>query len=147
MIDLINMTHKYLNGWRRLGIVLASVWLIGIVLIASFGSETTAFELLSNEVAVTRMYPVPASELKAKLEAGKVKKLGRELKPWEMEWNPTMLVPAELKVKERQFSKSRAIFVTFVCPAILWLLLEIGVGIGRWVMAGFQASRASNRAE
>jgi hypothetical protein len=141
------MTHRYLNGWRRLGIVLASVWLIGIVLIASFGSFTAAFELLSNEVDLTRMYPVPAPKLKATLEAEKVKKLGRELKPWEMEWNPTKLVPAALKTKVRQFSTSKAIFVIFVCPAVLWILLEISVGIGRRVIAGFRASGASNRAE
>lgn len=141
------MTHRFLNGWRRLGIVLTSVWLIGIVLIASFGRDTAGFELLSNEVVVTRMYSVPAPELKAALEAEKVKKLGRKLNPWEMEWNPTKLVPSELKVKERQFSTSKAIFVTFVWPAVLWLLLEIGVGIGKWIMAGFRASGASSRAE
>jgi hypothetical protein len=147
MIGLIHMTHKYLNGWRRLGIVLASVWLIEIVLIASFCSVMEAFELLSNEVDVTRMYPVSPPELKATLEAEKAKKLGRELKPWEMEWNPTKLVPAELKVKVRQFSTSKAIFVILICPAVLWLLLEISVGIGRWVIAGFHARAASSRAE
>jgi hypothetical protein len=43
---LINMIRKYLNGWRRLGIVLASVWSFGIALIASFGSDTKVFKLL-----------------------------------------------------------------------------------------------------
>lgn len=143
----LDMTQKYLNGWRRLGIVLAAVWLVAIALIASFGRDSAAYEFMSYEVSVTQMYPVPAPELKAALEAEKVKKLGRELKPWEMEWNPTKLVPAELKVKERQFSASKAFFIAFILPAAFWLLLELGVGIGRWVLAGFRAPDASGRLE
>lgn len=135
----MNMKLNFaLNGWRRIGIVLVTGWLIVLLFLVIYGEDTSAYGLISIEVEETRSFPIPAPELKAALEAKKVQKLGRELKPWEMEWNPTREGHVQLRVS--QLSASKLFYAAVLWPMLVWLLAECGTFVVRWVMAGFRQS-------
>lgn len=119
-----------LNGWRRLGAVLVGAWLMIATVVLWNGPEL----VLQNfpELGVQKMgtYPVAAPELRERLEAEKVQKLGRELKPWEMEWNPVRNVPVVIGTDLPQITR---FVLLFGFPAALWFLTEALAAVAIWV--------------
>jgi hypothetical protein len=124
----------HLNGWRRIGVVLVVVWLIvaGTVLWRAPQMVTDVWPGLAERVHGTRS--VYAPELQEELEAAKVRKLGRELAPWDKVWHSTREVPAispaELPVQTRWF-------LLLSVPVLTWQVTEHLVRLMLWVRAGF----------
>lgn len=124
----------HLNGWRLIGVVLVAAWLIvaGTILWRAPEIVTDAWPGLAEPVHGTRS--VYAPELQEELEAAKVRKLGRELEPWEKVWHPTReipaILPAELPVPTRWF-------LLLSVPVLTWYIVELLVGLILWVRAGF----------
>lgn len=125
---------SWLNGWRRLGIVLIGIWIV----MASYVLRNAPDRILHHfpELGVQKIgaFRVPAPELKEKLEADKVRKLGRELMPWEEEWNPVRLVAVPIGTELPQTTR---FILLLAIPAATWLLAEALAWIARWVRAGF----------
>lgn len=123
-----------LNGWRRIGVVLVGLWLLvaGTILWRAPELVTDVWPGLAEPVHGTRS--VHAPELQEELEEAKVRKLGRELQPWEKVWHPTReipaILPAELPVLTRWF-------LLFSVPVLTWYIVELLVGLILWVRAGF----------
>jgi hypothetical protein len=125
---------SHLNGWRRIGVVLVCAWLglAGSVLWRAPEEVAAAFPGLAEPAWGTRS--VPAPELKAELEATKVRELGRALKPWEMEWNPIREEQVQLAPEVRPVTRW---LLLFAVPLLAWYLVELLVRVALWVRAGF----------
>ena len=77
------------NGWRRLAVVLGSVWIIGVVSFAAYESLSRRDGLF---VGLTLPVGTVISGEKAKLPDGRtvdlnVKLNGKDVKPWEIKWD------------------------------------------------------------
>ncbi|MES2282842.1 MAG: hypothetical protein V4542_15620 [Pseudomonadota bacterium] len=128
-----------INGWRRLGIVLSILWVAAFTAAVCLDKTFREHDFIATELKVSRSIQVAAPGLKEMKEAEKVRQLGRALKPWEMEWNPTKTV--EVTDRIREVSAWKFLLVALAFPAFIWVFIEAGVVVSRWVIAGFRVAR------
>lgn len=123
-----------LNGWRRIGVVLVVGWLLAASALLFRAPDLSAELLPGLAEPVIGTLSIPAPELKEQLEAAKVKKLGRALMPWEMEWAPTREVPAQVGVEIPLVTRW---LLLLAVPFLAWQGIELLVRLVLWVRAGF----------
>lgn len=127
-----------LNGWRRLGILLTTVWVVGVLTVAAV--EITGFQR-----GVFVYQGIPKGTVvegdQATLPDGRVVQLnardpatGRVLKPWEIDWANE---PAILKHTSVRWLKLGV--AAIVVPIAVWLLIETLAIAGAWVLRGFRS--------
>tara|TARA_R110001599_G_scaffold159052_2_gene346196 strand:- start:9020 stop:9421 length:402 start_codon:yes stop_codon:yes gene_type:complete len=124
-----------LNGWRRLGVVLILVWLIVLTGVLLLSTEAKKSGFLRNIEVTTSSISVPAPELADQLEQVKREQLGRDLKPWEKEWN--LQKTLEIQHTNLVISPLKIFLVGIVFPSIIWLLFEVITFLIRWIRRGF----------
>jgi len=142
--------HPLLNGWRRLGIVIAAAWFIAIAVLAVY-----EFSSPSGGSLVYRSIPIGTTVAgnKITLPDGKVITLTEEeefklrfqreqrtdhpnhaLPPWELDWSTFSAVP-----KVTQINWLRIILLAVAVPSLLWLFVELILLVATWVRRGFSA--------
>ena len=129
-----------LNGWRRLGIVLTGIWVVGVGVLL-------AVELAHSKTGVFVYQTIPKGTLiqgdKATLPDGSVVQLnaqdaatGHSLKPWEINWDNEADI-----LKGHAIRWDRLAIFGIAVPACVWLLVELLVCGGRWILRGFRSTR------
>jgi len=145
-----------LNGWRRLGVVAATLWLLGVIAIA-----VTEYTSKSNGFFVSQTIPVGTAiqgntvtlpdgkvititeeeefELRRSLERklGRLK-AGQPINPWKIDWSKVRGVP-----KTTEIRWLRLVSFGLLTPMFVWLITEATALIVAWVKRGF-IGRASN---
>lgn len=128
------------NGWRRLGVVLASIWLVG-------GLTVTAIEFSGSRNGIFVYQSIPKGTLvqgdEVTLPNGKANQLdtrepsaGHELNPWEIDWANQPDIPKEAAVRWQRLG------LTVVgMPIAIWLLVEVLTLAATWVRRGFTVER------
>lgn len=132
-----------LNGWRRLGIVIAIPWLIAVISISLF-----EYSSKSQGVFVFQSVPVglafesnklilPDGKLILLSEEDEFKlryeqeKAGKPILPWEIDWAGLASVP---KVPEIHWLR---LVLSLLAPLGAWLFIEAAVLTVAWVRRGF----------
>ena len=124
-----------INGWRRLAIVMSSIWFLGAV-------SLTIYEVFNHQDGFFVGRTLPAGTVvtgnKATLPSGQVVDLdtvidGKTVKPWEIKWDDQPEVPTEKFI--RWFK-----LLTFgiALPLVIVGILEVIGFIGNWVLKGFR---------
>jgi hypothetical protein len=123
-----------INGWRRIGIVLVSAWLLG-----SAGLAITEWSKAKDGFFVYLSLPTGTvfKGNEAVLLDGRVIQLnqklaGEDIKPWDIKWDNEPEVPTI-----RHLHWFNLILVGLVLPLMVWVVLELLVAVGFWVMCGF----------
>lgn len=129
-----------LNGWRRLGIVLAALWIIGVLALVFLEVSN----IVKSDKFVYQRIPT-GTEIRpgeAHLPDGKVVPIddidpttGRRLAPWEIDWSKQTEVPSITYIRWL-----RLILVAFLIPLITWLVTELAVIIAAWIARGFKST-------
>ena len=116
-----------LGGWTRLGIVLATVWLIAVVSFAAIEYQAFATER-ANNLAL----PAPPKGFVIDPKA----------QGFFFSWQPIDLLAEDSSahVREFQLNLGRSLAVLVGPPAGLWIFVWLGVSLMRWVRAGFKAT-------
>ena len=129
-----------LNGWRRIGIVLATIWCLTVAAVA-------VYEFISPEMQSRRGYFVFVSLApgiyyddgnvsfadgrKAKID-NRDPATGRVLEPWEIDWAQLTSVPKVAEIRWLRLG-----LFALLAPLIAWLLVEVPVLTVAWVRRGF----------
>jgi len=144
-----------LNGWRRLGIVVATLWLLGV-----FGFVLSEYSSDANGYFVYRTIPVGTVvegnrvtlpdgkvvtiteeqqfELRYKLEKDLERlKKDQPLRPWEIDWSKLAIIP-----KVTEFRWLRLSIFALAAPLLLWLFVELVVLLTAWIKRGFKGQGA-----
>lgn len=128
---------KWLNGWRRIGVVLVATWLGA----ASFVLWVHPDEVVRRFPDVGKheigSYPVPAPELKDEIEASESQRLARPLEPWKKEWNPVRWVRAPIGIVS--LPSTTRLLILIIVPILAWILVELLAATVRWIGVGFSA--------
>ena len=125
-----------LNGWRRLGIVLGSVWLLSVV-----GIAATDAMLEGEGWFVERTLPegTVIAGNKATLPDGRVVDIvtrgpnGETLSPWDIKWDNEPAIPSEQHIRWL-----RLLATAVGLPLVVWTLAEVLSMITRWIIRGFR---------
>jgi len=145
--------HLLLNGWRRLGVVIASLWICAVLALA-------VFEYASNSRGIFVYPTIPegtliegnkvtfpngqvislAEEDEFKLrrhaeQSMKLREQGSAVPPWELDWSNLEAVP---KINQVRWLRASA---AVLGPFIAWLFFEALVIIVAWVRRGFIGAR------
>jgi hypothetical protein len=129
-----------LNGWRRLGVLLTTVWVVGVLTVA-------AVEIARFQRGVFVYQGIPKGTVvrgdKATLPDGMVVQLdardpatGRVLNPWEIDWANEPAIAKQTSVRWLKLS-----VLAVVVPIAVWLLIELLAVAGTWVLRGFKSRR------
>ncbi|HZY17528.1 MAG TPA: hypothetical protein VFE82_03555 [Ramlibacter sp.] len=131
-----------LNGWRRLGLVLAGLWLVGCLALATVewsGKQTGVFVYRTLTAGST----IDVLKNQVVLPDGSVAKLTQNLagrQPWELDWKKEPEAAPVLVLNWLRILKLGLFF-----PIAVWLALE-GIALcARWVLRGFPAARKEVR--
>lgn len=129
-----------LNGWRRLGIVIFSSWVLGAASIAVYEGASHSD---GHFVGLTLPVGTVVIGSKAKLPGGRMVDInttinGRPVKPWEIKWDNQPEIPTEQVIHWRKL-----LIYSVICPMLLWASFELLAFVGSWVSRGFRADRAS----
>ena len=156
--------HFFLNGWRRIGVVLCSLWILALLGFLYYECELGQPILLTDEMVTPVIMKVPnllrleqsmPSTEKEKILASKMaaaaehneqrsRELGRKLEPWEMEWvlkNEPEIVEKLVYNRTTSINYTTLAFLMLAVPIFSWLTIEIFVKIFAWVMLGFKSRR------
>ena len=136
-----------LNGWRRLGIVLATLWFIAVISIVliEYSSKSHGF-------FVFQVFPIGMTfdGNKIKLPDGKIiviseedefklryepEKTGKPILPWEIDWPKLTSVP---KITEIRWFR---LALSLLAPLVSWLFIEVTVHTAAWVRRGFASKQ------
>ncbi len=132
-----------LNGWRRIGIVVVSLWII-VLLAVTF----TEYSIKSAGFFVVQNIPVGTviDGNKVTLPDGKVITISEEeefklrlakernLTPWQIDWSEITSVPKVAEVRWQRLG-----LLVLFAPLIIWLFAEVAVLTVFWVRRGFVA--------
>ena len=136
-----------LNGWRRLGIVMAMLWLIAVISVAfvEYSSNADGFFVFQsfpvgttfkgNEVKLPDGKIIVISEedeFKARYEQ---EKTGKPILPWEIDWAKVTSVPKVTEIHGLRLALS------LLVPLIFWLFVEVTVITAAWVRRGFSSKQ------
>ena len=124
-----------INGWRRLAIILSSIWFLGSISLAVYENLNHQDGLF---VGIRLPTGTVVSGTKAILPNGKIIDLdtvinGKTIKPWEIKWDNEPAVPTEKFIRWLKF-----LTIGFALPFGLWVMFEIMVFMGNWVLRGFR---------
>lgn len=134
-----------LNGWRRLGILAATLWAFCVIGLAIFESVPNA-EGFAQGFFVSQAIPAGTTFEGSKviLPNGKIVKIeaidpasGRALDPWEIDWRKYPEIPKTTAVLWAKLA-----IAIFVVPTAVWLLLEMFIAAVRWVVRGFNRANS-----
>jgi len=130
-----------LNGWRRMGIVLLSIWLIGIasITIYEFVTHTPLFFSSQNIPKGTTMTGNNVTLPNGKVVTIKVPQdllTGELAKPWEINWSLYPEIPKITIINWKQLGLSG-----IVIPLTLWIIIEFLVIAIAWIARGFKEIR------
>jgi hypothetical protein len=139
-----------LNGWRRLGIAVSTLWFIAVAALAllEYSSKSDGVFMVQsipigtvvagNKVTLPNGEVITITEeeefeLRFKLEQRLDRlKAGQPLYPWEVDWASLTSVP-----KVRQVRWLRLAIFALLAPLIVWLAGEATVYMMGWVRCGF----------
>lgn len=143
-----------LNGWRRFGIVIATLWSIAVIALAliEYSSKSDGFFVLQsvpvgtvvagNKVTLPDGKVITITEeeefkLRFKLEQ-ELNRLttGQPLRPWEFDWSSLTSVPKVTQVRWLRLG-----LFAVLAPLIVWLIVEAAVLTLAWVRRGFAGTR------
>ena len=130
-----------LNGWRRIGIVVVSLWIIVL-----FAVAFTEYSSQSDGFFVVQTIPVGivVEGNKVTLPDGKVITISKEeesafrlvkgldLAPWEIHWSEIPSVPKVAEVRWQRLG-----LLSLFVPLIIWLFAEAAVLAVSWIRCGF----------
>ena len=126
---------KTLGGWQRLGIVLTTVWWLGIAAVVCYDfakhreGSFTSLGLPPGTVVLDGRATLPDGRtVQLDLSVG-----GQSVKPWEIKWDNESAIPTAVSVRWQRIAYAGLL------PVGLWLLLVIASRAFRWVRAGFRA--------
>ena len=143
-----------LNGWRRLGLVIVSLWIIAASAMAiveytfNSGSVFVYLTIPDGTVVAGNRVTFPngkvitlteIDEFKLRLQAEQGRKLlelGRAVSPWELDWSNLEEVPKVNQVRWLRFA-----MVTVLAPLACWLVIEAFVLAVSWVRRGFNGTK------
>lgn len=134
-----------LNGWRRLGIILTLVWVLGCSAVAflqvSFEDDGVfalrgppAGTVVNSEKGTITL---PDGKVVHMWEdaptgaAGQETKIPGFPKPWEIDWGD---YPEVAHTRTDWFV---FIAISVIMPAVMWILLEVTVFVAWWIRRGF----------
>jgi hypothetical protein len=132
-----------LNGWRRIGVVILLLWLIGI-------TGITVFEFVNRTHVFFSRQDIPnGTKIEGNnvtLPDGKVVTVrvprdlltGQLAKPWEMDWS---LYP---EIPKKTVIQWNALGIAIVIPIVLWIIIELLVIAIGWIKCGFKESSKSS---
>ena len=136
-----------LNGWRRLGIVLAVLWFIAVISIAliEYSTKSQGFfvfqglpvgiTLEGNKIKLPDGKIIVISEedeFRLRYEQGRV---GKQILPWEIDWEKLTSVPKITEIRWFRFALS------LLAPLVSWLFIEVAVLMAAWVRRGFASKQ------
>ncbi len=141
-----------LNGWRRVGIVAASLYLLAIIAVAftEYSSKSAGFFVFQsipvgtvvagNKVTLPDGKVITITEeeefkMRLRNERGiPSQEIGQPLLPWQIDWSELSSVP-----KITEISWQRLGLFALLVPLIIWFLAEAVVLTASWVRRGFAA--------
>lgn len=144
-----------LNGWRRFGIVIATLWLLGVLgfALSEYSSDSNGYFVYQtiplgtiiegNKVTlpdgkVVTITEEQQFELRYKLEQDLERlKKDQPLRPWEIDWSKLAAIP-----KVTEFRWLRLFILALVTPMLLWFLAETAVLVVAWIKRGFKGQGA-----
>jgi hypothetical protein len=139
-----------LNGWRRFGIVIATLWFIAVIATAfvEYSSKADGFFVLQNipvgTVVAGNKITLPDGKVVAITEEEEFQlrfkleheldnlKTGQPLRPWEFDWSKLTSVPKVTEIRWLRFS-----LFALVSPLLAWLFVEVTVLTVAWVRRGY----------
>ena len=123
------------DGWNRLGIVLCSAWLIGVLAITAIEHTLPKNGLF---VAVSMPAGMGFSKGQLTMADGRTIVLNDQVsdKPWEVDWGAENHAPVSRDLRWRN------ILYAACFPFLVWLLAFVLAKAIRWVLAGFRGSAA-----
>lgn len=149
-------TLNNFNGWRRLGVVLVGAWILGCAGLAGYEAMPTT-QAFTQGVFVSHSIPagtlfsgdgtvtLPSGKIVQVETNDRIEKLakqyggevvgghsGSKLDPWDVDWRK---YPEVMSVEYRY---GKFLGTALALPAILWVTLEIVVGLAGWVRRGFR---------
>lgn len=127
-----------LNGWRRIGIFLASVWVLSVA-----GIAATDVMLEGEGWFVERTPPAGTiiSGNKATLPDGRTVDMntrgpnGEALSPWDIKWDNEPEIPSEPHVRWL-----RLVATAVGLPLAVWMLGAVISMIACWIVRGFRST-------
>jgi hypothetical protein len=133
-----------LNGWRRFGVLLSSVWLIGVIAWAVLEVAKPQFTGTFAYMTMDEMKGMVMNGNKVTLANGKIIRLktardpntGTSLKPWEIDWESEPDIPKETNIRWLKL-----VTVALVLPALTWALIELLTVGFSWVWRGFKSNK------
>jgi hypothetical protein len=139
-----------LNGWRRLGIVIAMLWFIVVISVAFFEYSSKShgfFVFQSLPVGLTfegNKIKLPDGKIVVITEEDEFKlryeqeKTGKPILPWEIDWAKLTSVP---KVTEIRWLR---LALSLLVPFVSWLFVEVTVITVAWVRRGFSSKQGDS---
>ena len=142
--------HPSLNGWRRFGIVVTTLWFIAVIALAlvEYTSKSEGFFVIQGipvgTVVAGNKVTLPdgkvitiTEEEEFKLRYELEQKLNRlktdqPVPPWELDWSSLVSAP-----KVTQIRWLRLGLFALLAPLIVWLIGEAAVLTVTWVRRGF----------
>lgn len=144
-----------LNGWRRFGIVITTLWFIAVIALAlvEYSSKADGLFVLQGipvgTVVVGNKVTLPDGKVititeeeefklrfKMKQELNRLK-TGQPLRPWELDWSSLTSVPRVMQVRWLRLG-----FFALLAPLIVWVIGEAAVFTATWVRRGFASTRS-----
>lgn len=126
-----------LNGWRRMGLAVAGVWMLGcttLTVIEYVAPQSNAFVFHAPPDGTI----VDESLGTVTIPDGKVIQLRETAgkgfpKAWDIKWADYPEIPTRPLVRWQRLS-----VVSVVVPLFLWILVELAVAAIAWIKRGFQ---------
>ena len=141
------MHSSLLNGWRRLGIVIASLWIIAVIAVAAFECTSGSrgifvYQQIPEGTIVAGNKVITLTEedefkVRAQAEQSmKEREQGHIVPPWELDWTGLEAVPKIIQIRWLRLAA-----VTLLVPLIAWLLTEALMLTVSWVRRGFMGTK------
>ena len=128
-----------LNGWRRLALVLCTLWCAGNFTVFTYEVSTH-----HDGYFVGLFLPIGTvvSGDKARLPDGRTINLnitigGKPIKPWEIKWSNEPEVPTE-----QHIFWNKLLLQAIAIPFGFWVCVELLFFVGNWVARGFRDREA-----
>ena len=138
---MINRKKKF-NGWQRLGIVLSTLWVLGVLGIAS----KEYYDWIADTTFKIRIVEATASGYKKYYDWITVARCGRDQPPNSLftAWGdpqpcPEKYDPLQLLTQWRVSFRINRFLSIFALPVIAgWIVSYCLLGVVRWVINGFK---------
>ena len=140
-----------LNGWRRIGIVVASLWFVALIAVAftEYSSKSAGFFVFQsipfgtvvegNKITLPDGKIITISEEEEfKLRYAKERGISTEvtnqtLGPWQFDWSEITSVPKVAEVRWQRLG-----LLALLAHLVIWLFAEAVFFTASWVRRGFR---------